>query len=542
MTRLFLRYLIPVLLLALWCQCANIQSPTGGPKDTRPPKLVSSIPKPNQTRYTGSTVLLTFDETVKLNNPREEIIISPSPGKEIEFQVKNNKVFITPKLPWKDSTTYSILFREGIQDITESNVPANLKLAFSTGPTIDSLVIAGNVSNLQLGTPSEKITVAIYQADTFDIFTHIPSYFTQTDKQGNFQLENLRTGQYHIYAFDDKNKNLKVESRTEMFGYKVQPIELSRTIDTLHLSLIQLDTRPLRLTSIRNTGNITRIKFNKGVVDYSITTKTELVSAFGDNSSEVNLWNPGIADSLLVEFTAKDSLDEAIDTAFYVKRTPAGPILDKFTLTVLDPGINPETGRFTTTISFSKPVPKLLLDSLYLRVDTTTNYFFTPEEITYQRKQKRYVLTKELGKKMFGPDDNPTIVLTGRKSFAISIDGDTSKSILQPVTIFWPEENAVVTIQANTKRTNYILQLLSKSTSKVIAQTINTPKLSARNIPPGEYRIRVILDTNANGTWDAGNIRRGSEPEKIIYYRAADGATQFPVRANWEVGPLLFTF
>jgi uncharacterized protein (DUF2141 family) len=542
MKRILLHYIIPLLLLGLWSTCANIQSPTGGPKDKKPPRLLSSIPSNSQSQFHGTTVLLTFDETVKLNSPREEIIISPSPGKEIEYQVKNNKVFITPKTPWKDSTTYSILFRDGIQDITESNVPPNLKLAFSTGPTIDSLIIAGQVIDLQLGTPKDKITVAIYAEDTFDIFRHTPNYFTKTDKRGNFQLENIRAGRYWIYAFDDKNKNLKVESRSEMFGYQVLPIDLTEDIDTLSLPLILLDSRPLKISSIRNMGTLTRIKLSKGGIDYTLSTEKDLTSAFGDNTTEINVWNPEGSDSLRVRLQVSDSLEQTVDSVFYIKRTNAQAPIEKFTAKLGGPTINPETGRLTTVLSFSKPVRSFLFDSLHIKVDTTAKLPIAQEEITHRPKQKQYALSKELGKKMFGADANPLLILMMKKSFAISVDGDTSKAISEQVVIFWPEETGIITVQANTKKKNYILQLIEKSGRKIVSESINNPRLVAKSIPPGDYQLRVVVDTNGNGKWDPGNIYKKMEPEQIIYYRAPNGSAEFPVRANWEVGPIQFKY
>ena len=114
--------------------CASLTTPSGGPKDSKPPVLIKSIPSPNQTNFKGKTVELIFNEFVKLNNPKEEIIISPSPGKNVEIKSNGTRVTITPKDNWQDSTTYSIVVREGVQDITESNSPLNLKIAFSTGP------------------------------------------------------------------------------------------------------------------------------------------------------------------------------------------------------------------------------------------------------------------------------------------------------------------------------------------------------------------------------------------------------------------------
>lgn len=523
-------------------RCANVQTPTGGPKDKRPPKLLSSIPRPNDINFHGNTILLTFDEAVKLKSPREEIIISPSAGKDIEFTAKGNKVFITPKSKLQDSTTYSFQFREGIQDITEGNVPPNLKLAFSTGPTIDSLSIAGEVHEALKGTHQDKITVAIFSADTFDIFAHTPSYFTQTDKQGNFILDNLRAGTYHIYAFADGNKNLKVESRSEKFGFLKDSINLTANIDTLSIGLVQLDSRDLKISSIRNVGNVTRIRFSKGLNDYDLISEAPVVNAFGDKRDEINIWNPPPPDSVRITLTAIDSLYSRKDTVFYIKTTDTKPIPDKFNWSLGRPEINPENAQLVTTFTFSKPLAHLDFDSLYVKVDTTALISITRDDMTFDDKQKEIKLVKDFPKKMFGPDQNPLLTLMAKRAFAVSIDGDTTKQQSAPVTIFWPEENGTLTLEAHTKSKSYVLQLLEKGSGTVIVQTVNSPRLVARNIPPGDYYIRAIIDSNANGSWDPGNYYKRIQPEPVIYFVGTEGSQTIPVRANWEIGPLQFTF
>ncbi|HNB62825.1 MAG TPA: Ig-like domain-containing protein, partial [Saprospiraceae bacterium] len=119
--------------------CASLTSPNGGPKDKEPPILLNSTPKHKQIHVTATTIILNFNEPIKLNNPREEILISPSPGKGIEYKAKGNTVIITTKRPWRDSTTYNIQFRDGIQDLTEGNTPPDLNLSFSTGDYLDSM-------------------------------------------------------------------------------------------------------------------------------------------------------------------------------------------------------------------------------------------------------------------------------------------------------------------------------------------------------------------------------------------------------------------
>ncbi|MBT8320492.1 MAG: hypothetical protein KJO90_02350, partial [Eudoraea sp.] len=48
-------------------------------------------------------------------------------------------------------------------------------------------------------------------------------------------------------------------------------------------------------------------------------------------------------------------------------------------------------------------------------------------------------------------------------------------------------------------------------------------------IDPGNYLIRLILDTNANRKWDTGDYLKQIQPEQVIYY-----PTVVEMRANWE--------
>ena len=523
-------------------QCASLTTPTGGPKDKIPPLLLESVPKANQTNFKAKTVELSFDETVKLNNAREEIIISPSPGKEIEIKTKGSKVTITPRGGWKDTTTYSISFREGIQDITESNSPPNLKLAFSTGPQIDSLHLSGNVYDLLEGVPREKITVAIYQADTFDIFIDSPNYFTKTDKHGNFKLENIHAGTYRIYAFDDKNKNLKVESRNEMYGFIARSIKLTTHVDTLDIGLFRLDSRPFKLTSARNIGNITRLRFNKYVDNYSVESSVQITHAFGDNQTDVTIWNPENGDSVRLHLSATDSLQNKIDTSFYIKKTAIKPIKEKFSFSLGTPTVDPETGKFTTTLKFNKPISIINFDSLFIGIDSVNHINISKHDMSLDTAHGRLTLSKELNKKIFTSTKDPQLFLKAGRGFLYSVDSDSSKELSAAILIYWPEENAILSFQTQTKEKNYVIQIIDKNSKQIIFSVANLIKVTVKNLPPSAYQLRVIVDSNRNGRWDPGNIKINQQPEKIIYYKAADGSQSFPVRANWELGPLLLRF
>src|ERR1700754_3036777 len=101
------RWTFFILICMLVMQCAKQTAPTGGPTDEIPPKLKSSYPKHEQTNFKGDRIELFFDEPIQLNNPREQIIITPSLGKKFEVTLNKNRVTIDLKARPQDNTTYN---------------------------------------------------------------------------------------------------------------------------------------------------------------------------------------------------------------------------------------------------------------------------------------------------------------------------------------------------------------------------------------------------------------------------------------------------
>src|SRR5687768_9267658 len=86
--------------------CAKQSSPTGGPKDTIPPTLIKVIPKNEATNFKGKSIEMLFSEMVVLNNPKEQLIITPSIGKDFELKTKKASVVLDLNSELEDSTTY----------------------------------------------------------------------------------------------------------------------------------------------------------------------------------------------------------------------------------------------------------------------------------------------------------------------------------------------------------------------------------------------------------------------------------------------------
>jgi hypothetical protein len=304
-------------------------------------------------------------------------MISPAVGKETKFVVKKNKLVIVPKQKLAENTTYNISFRDAVQDINEGNPVFNLRLAFSTGDEIDSLNVSGNVYQLFKEEPAEKITVGLYQTDTFNIFNHQPTYFTKTDKKGNFTLTNLKAGLYNIYAFDDKSKNLKVESKSERFGFLTKKFNTVDKVDTLKIPLMQVDARPIKITSIRNTLRTSSIRLSKSIDSVHVESdfKNYFVNYFGDQQNEIVFYGileeQPLEDSLKINLHLLDSVGNKLDTTAYIKSVKVKTIKEKFTISFTPTQYDYQAGTITTTGNFNKLISSINTDSIYIQIDST---------------------------------------------------------------------------------------------------------------------------------------------------------------------------
>ena len=552
-----MRAFIVILVILIFTQCARQTQPNGGPKDTSPPELLSSNPSNGEKNFRGTSLELTFNEYVKLKDPKEEILITPSLGTNTRFTAKKNKVIITPENKWIDSTTYSIAFRDGIQDINESNPTDDLHLAFSTGPIIDSLTIHGSISEIFKDQIPEKITIGLYQSDTFDIFKHKPLLFSKSDKAGNFSIRNLKAGKYFIYAFDDKNKNQKVDSKTERFGFSAKQINLMQNTDslevkkdslnvqkdTLLIRIFHLDTRPIKLTSIRNTSTVSIMRFNKLLDSLRMTSESApIIYTFGDNKSEVILYKENFdkTDSIKINIYATDSLHQQLDTTAYAKFTDTKIIPEKFKLSAWNLKYDLATNSIVAKASYNKLLLTLNYDSIYIQIDTVTFQQITPKEITVDTLYKTVQLKTKL--KINPKAKNPTPILLFGKGAFVSIDNDSSKSQDLKIQIPKIESTGIVSVELKTKEPHFEVLLTTASNNSLVSSFRDKTKYTFSYLEPGEYKITILVDSNNNKRWDPGDFYKKEEPERVILYKTLEKKDSFPIRANWELGPLVITF
>jgi uncharacterized protein (DUF2141 family) len=527
--------------LLLWA-CASQTSPTGGPRDKTPPKLISSTPASNQKNFRGQSIELTFDEFVKLKDPKEEILISPSMGKDVNYVARKNKVIITPKRPWLDSTTYSISFREGIQDITESNPAENLRLAFSTGNSIDSLRITGKLKDALRPTVPAGYTVAVYQTDTFNIFRHTPDYFTRSSKKGTFAIENLKPGHYYIYAFEDRNKNLRVDSRNEAFGFLLDPVHVTDKTDSVTIYQVRVDSRPLAINSIRHYQDRSVVRFSRYLQSYEIRNKPDtLLHAFGEQSDVLEIFHTiKPADSIPLTFHASDSVGQSLDSTFYIKAGKSRFPSTSIKLTTETVNLPAATRELTIVLKSNSIIRHLRLDSVGIKRDTTLFLPLTADNILADPDHKTITFRTKLDTS-FMKKNRSKLLLYLPKGFIETGDREKSAKFEVPINPIDAESTGTLLVEIKTKEKNYFVQLLSAD-GKIVQTVPGITRYTFRNLPAADYQLRVLIDSNENGRWDPGSFQKRQPTERAVYYYNLDGRTNFPIRAAWEVGPFVVSF
>jgi uncharacterized protein (DUF2141 family) len=203
--------------------CASTKEvPDGGPKDTIPPVVVSVYPDSNSTNVpvNKSRIELNFNEYIQLKDVEKNIILSPPQKEKPKTKIRGKSLIITFPHQLDSSKTYSLNFGQAISDNNEGNILYNYSYSFSTGKTLDSMLISGTVVDYATLEPLEGITIALYaQPKDSSVFNTLPDAAAISDKWGYFCVRNLKPVPYKIYSFKDENGNSMYDPGIEKIGF-----------------------------------------------------------------------------------------------------------------------------------------------------------------------------------------------------------------------------------------------------------------------------------------------------------------------------------
>ena len=200
--------------------CAQIGAPTGGPRDSLPPILVSANPKVLSTNFKANKITLVFNEYIDVQEVQTNVLVSPFPKTNPMVDFKLKTVTVKLKDTLLPNTTYAINFGNSIRDNNEGNPFKNFTYVFSTGNTIDSLTLPGKVIIAETGKKDSTLIAMLYRnVDDSAVQKRKPDYIARLDSSGNFMFSNLSPGSYKLYALKDGDGGKTYNSKIELFGF-----------------------------------------------------------------------------------------------------------------------------------------------------------------------------------------------------------------------------------------------------------------------------------------------------------------------------------
>ena len=187
--------------------CANIIPPTGGPRDSTAPRLVSASPKDSTLNFRSNRIVFTFDEYI--DDPQDlqsNLLFTPTleVNPEIAIRAKTMTLTFRGKDTLEANTTYIFNFGNAIRDVNESNVLRNFVYTVSTGPVLDSLTLEGKVILAENGKTDSTLIVMLHRnlADSA-VTQQRPVYIARVNADGSFRFQNLPKDTFAIYALGD---------------------------------------------------------------------------------------------------------------------------------------------------------------------------------------------------------------------------------------------------------------------------------------------------------------------------------------------------
>jgi hypothetical protein len=230
--------------------CANIQPPSGGPKDEVPPFVAEYYPKNRTTNAKVESINLEFSEWVNRSSLIQNLNISPPMKYTTKWSGKELKVKFEEEL--KANTTY--LFSIGT-DYTDNNgikPDSSFSITFSTGNAIDT----GMIEVELLGEKISSTYIYGYRIDNKNPDTinpeTLPAEFkTQIGNNGRFSMQALPEGKFRIFAIQTQFKDNLYHKASDKYGVLSKDIEviegkseyiIFKLIDSLTRKISKLDS------------------------------------------------------------------------------------------------------------------------------------------------------------------------------------------------------------------------------------------------------------------------------------------------------------
>ncbi|MCQ2135022.1 MAG: Ig-like domain-containing protein [Bacteroidales bacterium] len=560
--------------------CANTTTPpSGGKKDTIPPSIIGLKPLPGTTGVPvkNTQIVVEFNEYFTIKDSKG-IFLSPPQARSPKYKIKGKSLVITFEEDLLENTTYT-LDLGGIQDNNEGNKFPGYTLTFSTGDTLDSMVVTGTVRDCNTLMPVKGATVLLYKdhADSA-AFLHRPDAAAKTDEWGFYSLRNVKDTLYRIYAIIDESGNNIYDPDNDRIGFVDSLIRPTMVVSDTLKELLKYDMKDTVNCMARISEheiNVFREKPSKQLIvnKKRNSDRYGYITFMAPGAQIDSLWIKNVQSRRLIlqMNPERDSLEIWVndrrkmpDTLHvfvdYMKTDTAGvlsPFVEQVSLVaeknsstskssrrnirhedttcVFKLTVNPETvEQYGFQFEFDYPIVTEAFDSLKL---TSIN----PRQ---QEAEMKYTVTRDstnLRKYTLMPSEK----LQSGYEYKLKvpyrkfrdINGFYNDSTEAKVSLPKDDKLSSLTLNLSDVNHTYIVDLLNEKRDKVLRSyhiksdcTLDFPYLKK-----GKYSIRMTEDLNDNGIVDTGDVLTHRQPEKVKFYKLRDGSYIINVMESAEM-------
>ena len=548
--------------------CANTTTPpSGGPKDTIPPVITELYPVPGAVGVPveKTQLKMTFNEYVVVKDAKS-LYLSPPMEKAPKYKIKGKSVIVYFEEPLDSNRTYTLDVTNALADNNEGNMYPGYTMVFSTGNTIDSMLVTGIVQDCNTLKPLKGATVMLYkdQADSA-IFLHRPDAAVKTDEWGFFCLRNIQDTVYRMYAIIDENNNNKYEAETEKIAFidsLIRPVVVVNDSLPEVLKYDMKDTVHCLARKQEYELNVFKEITSKQLIENKerVGDRTAYITFMSPYAQVDSIWIKGVPDDkLITQFNLiRDSLEIWVndpapqpDTLFlnvkYMKTDTLG-MLNSFveeiklanpkkgvaktsrkdikhedTTAVYTVTAEPETvEQYGFVFEFKYPVVEPAFDSLPFR-------YLNPKQQEFKESYTVVQDSLNLRKYILRPDVE---MLPGYEYFLKvphrkfkDINGYYNDSTEVKAVLPNDDKLSAISLVLSNVVYKYIIDLLNEKRDKVLRQYIidKNTVLDFPYLKAGKYSIRITEDLNGNNLVDTGNLLEHKMPEKVRFYKLEDG-------------------
>jgi len=537
---LFIAFTFLLLIIA----CASRMPPTGGPKDTAAPLIVSSTPDSAGTNFQGQTLTFTFNEFVAIKDAGAGIFISPPVKTPPEATLNAKTLRIKFEETFDSNTTYQINLSKSIADLTEGNLLKDQAFVFSTGNIIDSLQFSGVVTDGFSNQPVKDVLLMLYATPNDSLpLKELPRYFTRSGEGGKFTISNIKQGKYKSFALLDGNKNYLFDQAEEKIGFIENELEINKKLNSennfrifqnpsstqklLRKKITQPATISLRYAKPVDAWKIKWLSPPEGLPVYmeEYQYKDSLVAALGKSDLDSIVFiSEVISDGIIKLDTIKfepNKLKRIANKKGGNNRTNAD--------TLIKINNNLELGKLrlgdTLFIKGQAPFAKINKDKIIVKVDGKIIDIQVPDI-----QSGTAIKSIPMPNLTFVEKETKLLFIPGAIEDIYGRKNDTVKIAFNPFEID-DLGTLSLTVKLDSTSSPLVLELLNKE-GKIIntKSCINNDTLYFDKLIPGNYSARIILDKNNNGKWDTGNFFQKIQPEKMIFYKE-----EIIIRPSWDL-------